>query len=126
MSKTLEDLLLNRIIETYDGNSKSNEYSQGYIKHLLRARDIDMEIDDGLVEPKDLYAYLVKFCQSNDDEITINYPDDQSITLDFAVAKELITYISTEDIELAAMDIDMMHNIISRVYNNIVVIEDNE
>lgn len=121
MSKTLEDLLLNSIVEVYDGNSKSPDYSQQYIKNLMQARFIDIELDDGIVHPEELYAYLVKFSQSNEDEIEINYEDGQSITLDHNVVKELITYISTEEIQAAAIDIQFMHNIIYRVYNNNVV-----
>jgi hypothetical protein len=133
MSKTLEDILLNSVTEMYDGNTVSQDYSQSYMQKLMKARAIDAfsgvpedEVSNDTIEPEELYAHLVRFVQDQDDEVTITYDDGQSVTFDVDVAKQLITYASTEDIEEAGENIDFLHALIYKIYDEVISPEDNE
>lgn len=131
MSKTLENILLKNIKETYDGNTISPEYGENYLQKLLKARKIsdyheDDIVDYGYANPEDLYANLVSFTQHGEDEMTIEFGDGESITIDKLVAKELITSVSSEEITKAADDSYYMHQIIQRMYDEVVTINKNE
>lgn len=135
MSKILEELLLNKITEMYDGNAYISGDGEGdtYIQRLLKARRIDAfddEDDDnttyGETSPEDLYAELRFFSHHNEDEITITYPDGQYITLDKLVVKEILANISAEDIEIASTNLEYFHALIHKMYDEVVTIPHTE
>lgn len=123
MSKTLENILG----EMYDGNTVSPEYTDDYIKRLLKAREYNPldsvpvdEIDDGDVYPEDFHLALVQFIHTGDDELHIQYEDGHQITLDAELVKELVAKCSSQDLELAATSPDHLQMLIHQVSDEVI------
>jgi hypothetical protein len=129
MSQTLEKILLDNISEMYDGNTISPEYSKYYITNFLKARRIDVfgngeEVESDTVDADQLYAEMVSFTQHEQDEMTITYDDGQSITIDSDIVKEIISQASVEEITYAGQSIDYMHDLIARIYDEVISVQE--
>jgi hypothetical protein len=131
MSKTLEDILLKNISEMYDGNTISPEYSKYYITNYLKARRIDVlsngeEVESDTVDAEQLHSELVHFLKHDQDEFTITYDDGQSITLDSDIVHEIVAQVNVEEITRAGEDIEYMHSIIQRLYDEVISVQEPE
>jgi hypothetical protein len=129
MSKTLEDILFKNISEMYDGNTISPEYSKYYITNYLKARRIDVfgngeEVESDTVDADQLHAELVSFLKHDQDEFTITYDDGQSITLDSDIVQEIVAQVNVEEITRAGEDIEYMHSIIQRLYDEVISVQE--
>lgn len=123
MSKTLENILLNSITEVYDGIGDSMIYSPQYIKKLSSVMVV-VDDNNGIDVVDSLYQELIYFMHHEEDEIDIHYDNGQQITLDNYVVKHLIASISSEEIDKAGLDIEYMHQIIIKSFDEVIHIEE--
>lgn len=132
MSKTLENLLLDRIVEYYDEDSLSPALSHEYIKRMFVSQEFDpykgvpvSDVYDTETDPEDFYHEIEHFMHSEDDELTITYEDGTSVTIDKQVAKLLVSYISVEEFERCGEYADELENAIRKV-SDVVDMENDE
>lgn len=117
MSNFINEFLMNKIAEKYNPNDAAQEYSEDFIKNLIKARQFDpfnVGDSDGIL-PAEFFAHLRDFVYSKDTELHIQYPEGHSIIIDVDVAKRILANASVEDIEYAARDIGYFHHIISNI-----------
>lgn len=121
---------LKKIYETqargmYNPNDISPEYSQEFVKKLLKPVDkTPFQDDDEEVSPDEFFGKFRKAVKDGVNEIELSYPDGQSITLDIVVAKHLLMNLSAEEILRGAQSADYMHALIKTVCDEVVDLDD--
>ena len=119
ISKTLENIIFNKLDEVANDDSRYFSQHPDYIKKLMSVVDVD-----DIEEVESLYQELVFFSQHNEDEITIHYEDGQEVTLDNYVVKQILANRSSEIIDDAGQNIELMHQMLYSLFDDMINIEE--
>lgn len=124
MSQFIKERILDRIEETYNPNDNASEYTDDFIKNLLKARRFDpfnVEDSDGIA-PAEFFAHLRDFVYSRDTELHIQYEDGKAIIIDVTVAKHMLANYSAQELETGAKDPYYMDYLIRNLGGDIEIV----
>lgn len=131
IKEKFDEVLGNKLEELFNPNDNSAEFSNRFMQALHKPKDFnpfDLETYDGeevehSTDPMEFMEQLHRAVHEEDDEIEIEYETGEHIIIDVNVAKHILANCNAEQICLAATHPVEMHQLLSRIFDEIIVID---